>query len=477
MINKKIQELFASFSQEEIISISKLPESGSNRKYYRINCADKSYIVTDNNNVKENTSFISFTNHFKKINLPVPTVYAISEDGEMYIQEDLGTASLLNILEEKGHCDEVKILFKKSLKTLAHLQIKGHEGFDYAQCLTAHEFGKNAIMSDLLYFKYYFLDTLSLPYEKQQLLDEFEALSFFLSQTKYKFFMFRDFQSRNIIVNAGEVYFIDYQGGMRGALQYDAASLLWQARANLSDDWKVELINYYIDEVNKLLPTPVNKEIFQNQYRGYVLIRLLQVLGAYGFRGLFERKAHFLSSIPLALENLKWFIRNRNIGIELPEFERILGLICSDTIINQFTPPVATDVTPLVVEVNSFSYRKQIPEDTSGNGGGFVFDCRGILNPGRTEAYKKLTGQDKPVQDFLEQKTQMKEFLNSVFDIVDINVETYLERGFDHLQINFGCTGGQHRSVYAAEQTARHLRNKYKVKTILTHTNKENWVK
>lgn len=474
---EKIESLFKSFSEEKIISIDKLPQSGSDRKYFRIFCEQRNYIATDNINVKENKTFIAFTNHFRKLHLPVPFVYAVSEDGKTYIQEDLGEKSLLNVLEEKGYCEEVKNLFKKSLKALAKLQIEGDKGLDYSQCITAQEFGKNAILSDLLYFKYYFLDTLGLPYEKQKLLDEFEALGSFLNQTRFKYFMFRDFQSRNIIVNNGEVYFIDYQGGMKGALQYDVASLLWQAKANLSDEWKIELNNYYMDQVDKLLSVKIYRDLFLNQYKGYVLIRLLQVLGAYGFRGLFERKAHFLTSIPLALNNLKYFVRNRNIGLELPEFEKILSIICSEEIINRFTPPTATEQTPLIVEINSFSYRNGIPKDNTNNGGGFVFDCRGILNPGRIEEYKKLSGLDKPVQNFLEQKTKMNEFLNSVYDLVDINVENYLQRGFSHLQINLGCTGGQHRSVYAAEQTARHLRNKYKVKTVVTHTNKDNWVK
>lgn len=477
MNNEIIEALFKSFSEDQIRSIEKLPESGSERRYFRIFSSHRTYIATCNTNVKENKTFIAFTEHFRKLNLPVPYIYAVSEDSKTYIQEDLGRKSLLNILEEKGHCEEVKNLYKKSLAYLAKMQIEGDKGFDYSKCITAHEFGKNAILSDLLYFKYYFLDTLQLPYEKQQLLEEFEALSFFLNQTRFKYFMFRDFQSRNIIVNNNEVFFIDYQGGMKGGLQYDVASLLWQAKANLSNEWKIELANYYMDQVDSLLSVKIYRDLFLNQYKGYVLIRLLQVLGAYGFRGLFERKAHFLSSIPLALNNLKYFVENKNIGLELPEFERILSIICSDEIIKRFTPTTACDRTSLIVEINSFSYRNDIPKDTSKNGGGFVFDCRGILNPGRQEAFKKLSGLDKPVQNFLEQKTKMQTFLNSVFDLIDISVQNYIERDFSHLQINFGCTGGQHRSVYAAEQTARHLRNKYKVKTNLTHTNRENWVK
>jgi hypothetical protein len=308
------------------------------------------------------------------------------------------------------------------------------------------------------------------------MLDDFDALSTYLTRTENKFFMFRDFQSRNIIVKNEEVHFIDFQGGMKGALQYDVASLLWQAKAELNEVWKNQLLDYYMDQADTLLDKPIDRITFVSQYNGYVLIRLLQVLGAYGFRGLFERKAHFLASIPLALQNLKFFIDHKRVGIITPEFDRILQLVISDEIRSRFHVPQANEETPLVIEINSFSYKRAIPQDDSDNGGGFMFDMRGILNPGRFEEYKKLTGRDKPVQDFLEQQTKMPKFLNSVWDLIDITVEDYLQRGFGNLMINFGCTGGQHRSVYAAEQTARHLRNKYKVKVKLNHTNSSNWV-
>jgi hypothetical protein len=253
--------------------------------------------------------------------------------------------------------------------------------------------------------------------------------------------------------------------------------MLWQAKAELSEEWKDSLLEYYMDSVDELLGKKIDRITFVSQYNGYVLIRLMQVMGAYGFRGLFERKAHFLASIPLALRNLKFFIENKRVGIITPEFDRVLKLVVSDDMIHRFEPPRANEHTPLVVEISSFSYKKGIPADTTENGGGFVFDMRGILNPGRFDEYKTLTGKDKPVQDFLEQRTKMNEFLNSVWDLIDITVEEYLRRDFSHLMINFGCTGGQHRSVYAAEQTARHLRNKYKVKVNITHTNSDNWVR
>jgi aminoglycoside/choline kinase family phosphotransferase len=241
----------------------------------------------------------------------------------LYIQQDLGTESLLNKLESHGHGDYAYGLFQKSLAELARVQILGDKDLNYDWCLTAKEFGKQAILSDLLYFKYYFLDTLQLPYDKQAMLDDFDALSNYLTRTENKYFMFRDFQSRNIIVNDDQVSFIDYQGGMKGALQYDVASLLWQAKADLSEEWKDSLLEYYMDQVEELLGRPIDRINFVSQYNGYVLIRLMQVMGAYGFRGLFERKAHFLSSIPLALRNLKFFIDHKRIGIVTPEFERV----------------------------------------------------------------------------------------------------------------------------------------------------------
>ena len=473
----KIKELFASFSKDEITGIDKLPQAGSERHYYRIYTATKNFIATYGANIKENESFIYFTEHFIKKNLATPQLFCVNAEKDSYIQEDFGDASLLNKLEELGYVPEVYNLYKTSLHQLALLQIKGDEGLNYEKCLTNTSFGKQAIMADLLYFKYYFLDALRRPYDKQKLIDDFEALSNYLSHTEYKFFMFRDFQSRNIMVKGnGDVGFIDYQGGMKGAPQYDVASLLWQAKANLPEDWKNYLLEDYINSFESIVEETVDRDVFKSQYNGYVLIRLLQVLGAYGFRGLFERKAHFLTSIPLALQNLKWFVSNQSIGIAVPEFKKVLELCISNEVMQEYTPVQATSETPLVVDVCSFSFIQQgYPKDETKNGGGFIFDMRGILNPGRFDEYKHLSGLDKPVKDFLEQQTKMPDFLNGVYSIIDVSVEDYIKRGFENLCINFGCTGGQHRSVFAAEAVARHLKNKFKVNINLNHTNKENW--
>jgi aminoglycoside/choline kinase family phosphotransferase len=469
-VAENIKSFFKSFNSNEIKFFEKLPKSGGDRIYFRITTEDVSYIATYNENIKENIAFLHFTYFLKKVHSPLPEIYKVHPDKQMYIQEDFGETSLLNKLEQNGLSEYVYGLFQKSLKSLAWMQIAGDKKMNYDYCITSKVFGKQAIMSDLLYFKYYFLDPLKIAYDKEKLIDDFEALSNYLTHVKHKYFMFRDFQSRNIFIKDDEVHFIDYQGGMKGALQYDVASLLWQAKANLPDEWKNSLLEYYMDCVGEILKKPVDRTLFVSQYNGYVLIRLLQVLGAYGFRGLFERKAHFLISIPLALTNLKWFLENKKTGIALPEFESVLQLIVQDDIIEKFRPVQADETTPLLVTINSFSYIKSgYPKEKSANGGGFVFDCRGILNPGRIAEFKEQTGRDKPVIDFLEQQTRMPDFLNSVYNIIDISVEDYIARGFSSLTINFGCTGGQHRSVYAADALTRHIRNKFKVKVDLNH--------
>ncbi|HZH01766.1 MAG TPA: RNase adapter RapZ [Flavisolibacter sp.] len=474
-----VSALYRNWSGKDPVQVDVLPQSGSDRRYFRLfNEANQTVIATLGPNVAENETFVYFTGHFSSKGLPVPTILAINEDQTIYLQNDLGDVSLLNVLEEKGYVEESYQLFRESLHQLARMQILGDEELDYDQTLTSREFGQKAIMADPLYFKYYFLDALQKPYDKQKLIDDFEALSSYLTFTEFKFFMFRDFQSRNIMVREnGQVYFIDYQGGMKGAPQYDVASIIWQARANLPDDWKDRLLHDYMNSFESVIGKPLDRAIFESQYNGYVLIRLLQVLGAYGFRGLFERKAQFLTSIPLALRNLKWFIEHNSIGISVPEFRRVIELCVEDEVIQKFSPIQADDYTPLVVKICSFSYRKGMPVDESGNGGGFVFDCRGIDNPGRHDQYKTIHGRDRAVMDYLERQTRMEDFLNSVFDIVDISVEEYIKRGFDSLSVNFGCTGGQHRSVYAADALARHLKNKYRVKINLCHVVQEekNW--
>ncbi len=461
------------------MSLETLRQAGSNRQYFRVLLKDKSYILTNNpGNIPENNAFIAFTKHFHAKGIHVPSIEYVEPDQSFYVQSDLGDISLFDIMQKEGFSERVKLLFKKTCDALARLQVKGGEGLDYANCIATRSFDKQAIYSDLLYFLYYFVRALDLPYDKNLLLNDFELLSSYLTQEEHHFFMHRDCQSRNVMIKDGEAYFIDYQGGMQGALQYDIASLLWQARAQMPCDWREELVGYYFDQVNSLMHGKLNKSEFMNNYDGFVLIRMLQTLGAYGFRGLFERKQHFIASIPYALKNLKWFLENKGLPLRLPALKKVLNAIVADDVLLKFETITATAESKLKIKVNSFSYRKGIPTDEFGNGGGFVFDCRGILNPGRIEEYKTLTGRDKPVQEFLIHKTDMPSFLQHVYGLVGISVEDYLKRGFEGLTVSFGCTGGQHRSVFAADSLTAFLKEKYKVNVEVCHVEQEakNWI-
>lgn len=475
----QVADYFKSWKPElNDIEVVQLPKAGSDRLYFRVTTLQRSYIVTYNKNLPENRTFIEFSRHFQANQVAVPELFHSSSDGHFYIQSDLGSYSLFDIVQQEGFTDNTFQLYQKTLHQLAHLQIKGGKGLNYDLCIATRSFDRQAIYSDLLYFKYYFLRALQLTYDKNLLLNDFETLSLYLTQERNKCFMHRDCQSRNVMVYNNNVYFIDYQGGMQGALQYDVASMLWQAKAALPYEWRDELVNYYFEKANELLNNQLVYNDFIDNYHGFVLIRMLQTLGAYGFRGLFERKPHFISSIPYALKNLRWFLDNKTLPIRLPELQKVLNAMVDEQVIRRFENIRATKESRLTVKVCSFSYKNGIPEDPSGNGGGFVFDCRGILNPGRYDEYKKLTGRDKPVIDFLTYRTEMPSFLQHVYGLIDISVSDYLKRDFESLTVSFGCTGGQHRSVFAADQLACHLRTKFGCKIELSHLvqDAKNWI-
>jgi hypothetical protein len=473
-----IDNFYRSWKPGGAPAIQSLKQAGSNRLYFRIRDNDKSYILTSNpTNIPENNAFIEFSRHFHAKQLPVPEILHVDEKKTLYIQTDFGDSSLFHIMQKEGFTPSVKELFRKTLRQLARLQIEGGQQLDYTNCIATRSFDKQAIYSDLLYFLYYFVRALDLPYDKNQLMNDFDLLSSYLMQEEQKYFMHRDCQSRNIMVSEDGVHFIDYQGGMQGALQYDVASMLWQARASLPYEWRDELLEYYFEQANMLLGHALDRQSFMDSYDGFVLIRMLQTLGAYGFRGLFERKPHFISSIPYALQNLRWFLENKKVPIRLPELQKVLRQITEQQVIDRYQTVKAGPETPLGVKIRSFSYRKGLPEDHSGNGGGFIFDCRGIFNPGRFDEFKTKTGRDREVQEFLLHKSEMPAFLQHVYGIVDISVQDYIRRGFESLTVDFGCTGGQHRSVFAADSLAEHLRDKFNVHAQVSHLEQEakNW--
>jgi aminoglycoside/choline kinase family phosphotransferase len=425
---------------------------------------------------KENNTFFYFSQVFAKYKLPVPEILAKSRDKQYYLLQDLGDVSLFHMLEKEGHTDHVKNLFKKSIDKLVRFHWEAGKEIDYSLCFAASAFDRKQILSDLLYFKYYFADLLKIHYNKPALLEELEEWSRALSSVRPQTFMYRDFQSRNIQVQDDEVYFIDYQGGMMGMPQYDLASLLWQARAQLPNEWKNELVNYYFQALQTLQEIPTFNEMdFRRVYLECVLLRILQTLGAYGFRGLLERKPHFIKSIKPALQQLKFFLETYGHIPAYSELRQVLEQLVKPEITSQFDSLDEKLVAeaPLRVHVYSFSFKKGLPADITGHGGGFVFDCRGILNPGRFEEYKTITGKDAAVKEFLETKTLMPQFLENVFATVDISVDDYIRRGFDHLTVSFGCTGGQHRSVYAAEAMVQHLKDKYGLEAGVLHLEQE----
>lgn len=480
MTNHKIEallsELFEQWAGEAPQLVLPLAPSASHRVYYRLSSKDKSAVGAYNADKKENIAFLSFSKHFKSKGLPVPEIYAEDVEQNVYLQEDLGATTLYSYLLQKGDYfpDYLVQIYKKVVEKLAHLQVEGGDGLDYSVCYPRASFDKQSMLWDFNTFKYYFLKLANIPFDEQNLEDDLHRFADYLLQADGSHFMFRDFQTRNIMIKGGEPYFIDYQGGRKGALQYDLASLLYQPKANIPQDIIELLLNHYLDTLEKL--TEVDREKFIEYFYGYVLIRRIQAFGTYGFRGLYERKEIFIKNIPFAIRSVKWVLENAKPPVEMPELERALNAVIDSKKFEPFDKIKGTS-SLLTVKINSFSFKKGVPEDPSGHGGGFIFDCRFIHNPGRYEPYKKLTGRDESVINFLQHHSHMTEFLNDVYRIVDKAVEDYIERSFTNLTVNFGCTGGQHRSVYGADCLAKHLVEKYGVKVELRHVVQEakNW--
>ena len=455
--------LFTSFSGKSNPHIEALPSSGSNRKYFRLQQENISLIGVNGESVEENDAFLYLATHFHQNGLNVPKVVAISDDKMFYLQQDLGDSILFNLIKEGRltgvFSREEKDLLHKTISKLAEFQFKGAEDLDFNNCHPLPEFNRRSILWDLNYFKYNFLKTTGLEFSEDQLENDFEKISEALLRDKSNTFMYRDFQSRNVIVFEGEPYFIDFQGGRKGPIYYDVASFLWQAKANFSTNLRDELIQTYITSLKKFQNVDVSE--FMENLRHYILFRTLQVLGAYGFRGYFEKKPHFIQSVPFALNNLNKLLEN-----SFDDYPYLDSLLRKMVNLKQFAD---TQKRELTVRVYSFAYKKGIPNDISGNGGGYVFDCRAINNPGKFEKYSKVNGLDEPVIKFLENDGEIIEFLDNIYPLVDKHVKRYIDRGFTDLMISFGCTGGQHRSVYAAQHVAEHIFNKYGIKVLLVH--------
>lgn len=468
----QLEDLFERYTGIRPESSQLLAGSGSNRRYFRLSGGGLSLIGAEGTSSEENGTFIYLASHFREKGISVPEVYAVSDDGMEYLQEDLGDLSLFDAVshgrESGRYSDEERSLLLNAISFLPDIQFRGAEGLDFSRCTPEPEFNRRLVMADLNYFKYCFLKTTGLEFNEASLEKDFESLASSLLSEGFSSFMYRDFQARNVMLKDSVPYFIDFQGGRKGPGYYDVASFVWQARAGYPDDFRQELVDAYVDALTRYVK--VDRRHFDDKLMLFVLFRTLQVLGAYGYRGNFERKEHFLKSIPFAVANL------RTVVDHVPADCQYLAALLKDLVqLPRFslTQPSGRHPWPcaesLEVLVTSFSFKKGIPDDPSGNGGGYVFDCRALPNPGKIEFYRSYTGMDKEVVDFFSDKPQVPDFLSATYRLADAHLERFLERGFTHMMISFGCTGGQHRSVYCAEKMASHLKEKYGVKVRLLH--------
>jgi aminoglycoside/choline kinase family phosphotransferase len=420
---------------------------------------------------EENIAFLEFSRHFLRHGLPVPEIYAEDLDNGAYLEQDLGDTTLFEFLSSNranGRISPAVVdAYRDVIGLLPRFQIEAGHSLNYKVCYPRSNFDRQSIAWDLNYFKYYFLKLAGIPFNEQALENDFGRLSKFLLQADHDYFLYRDFQSRNIMLHEGRPFFLDYQGGRKGALQYDVASLLYDAKADLPPELRQELLDHYLAALPRF--TPMNRERFMEHYYAYVYVRIMQAMGAYGFRGFFERKAHFLQSVPYALRNLQWLLGNARVGIELPALmDAFRRIVASETL-----QKLSTVTQNLCVKIFSFSFHRGFPKDDTGHGGGFVFDCRGLPNPGREERFKSFTGRDDAVIEYLNREESVRQFLASAMSLVDASVTAYQQRRFRNLMVSFGCTGGQHRSVFMAEQLARHLRNRTGVDIELRHLAQE----
>lgn len=465
----QLELLFEQWSGSKTEETKLIPASGSYRKYYRLKGSGHQAIGAFYDNRPENDAFVNLSRHFLSQGLNVPEIYLVGSDHKTYLMEDLGDSILFDhiteIRQKSGFGSELLTIYKMVIDELIRFQMIAGKTVDFSVCFPSAEFDGQAYMWDLNYFKYNFLKLAKITFDEYKLEENFRNLVQILLSADNSYFVYRDFQARNIMLHNRKLYFIDYQGGRKGTLHYDLISLLFQARAEIPHDIREQLIDYYIDQAKIIDPKGV--ENFRFYFYKFALVRILQTLGAYGFRGLYEKKQHFLESLPKAIENIKWLLENNKISSELQELINCLKIMVESEEVRNLIKP------PLTVHINSFSYKRGLPADLTGHGGGYVFDCRGLPNPGKHPKYRYLTGKDPEVIDFLNEYDEVDEFIDHCFALIKQSVEAYSARNFTNLTVNFGCTGGQHRSVYCSEKIAARLVNFPGVEVNLHHLEQE----
>lgn len=466
-----MDQLFEQWAGEPCINKIQISANGSNRVYFRMEGESKTCIAAVNNDVRENEAFFFFAKELKARGINVPEVYMISEDRRTYLQQDLGNVTIYTYLSSRkvngvDIMQPMRVLYKKAIDQLVHIQTVCND-IDFSHSYPRPRFDSQSLHWDMNYFKYYFLKLFHVPFDEQKLETDFQTFIDYLLDDDCDYFLYRDFQSRNIMIVEDELYFIDFQGARQGAAEYDLASLLYSAKSDVPDSMRSELIEYYLDKreesaSNSKSDKPWDREAFRMKFYGYVLARIMQAMGAYGYRGVIEKKDYFVKSIPFAVKNLKTIIENHKFPIDIPELEAAWHNVAN-------MPEYNTEEEKLTVSIFSFSYRKGIPFDKSGNGGGYVFDCRALPNPGLFDEYKSLNGRDAAVIEFFDEHPETEQYLQYVRGIVGTSVEEYINKGYTRLMVNFGCTGGRHRSVYCAEQIAKFLRQNYDCNVAIHH--------
>src|SRR3984893_17075909 len=470
VLTKLFEERFRSFPDQAQPVDDRL--GGSGRRLVRLTNGKVKAIGVLYNVREENVAFIEFSKFFRCHRLPVPEIYAEDLSHGAYLEEDLGDTTLFEFLSAnragQNIAPQAVEAYRKVVGMLPRFQIEAGRSLNYKVCYPRASFDRQSIAWDLNYFKYYFLKLAGIPFNEQALEDDFNCLIEFLLKAERDYFLYRDFQSRNVMLRDGNPSFLDYQGGRKGALQYDIASLLYDAKADLPPELRQELLDQYIDRLADFIK--LKRQVFMEHYYAYVYVRIMQALGAYGFRGFYERKTHFLQSVPYALKNLQWLLHNVELPIALPTLMQAF----KSRVASEKLASLTSEVENLVVRIFSFSYHRVLPHDETGHGGGFVFDSRRLPNPGREARFKTLTGNDTAVIEYLNQEKSVHQFLASVMSLVDASVSNYQRRGFKSLMVSFGCTGGQHRSVYLAEQLAKYLRGRNGVELVVRHLELEN---
>jgi len=464
-ILNKIENKYYKFSTDKIKKIILLQQSGSYRKYYRITTENSSILGVYNPDNNENLAFLIFTKHFYHQGFNVPEILAEFKDENIYFIKDLGDETLYNFLQNTQNEDLKLLTYKKVVDELIKIQFKGIKGLDLSYAYPRESFDNQSIMWDLNYFKYFVLKIAKVPFNEQKLEDDYALFSDILTKVDMNYFLYRDFQSKNIMLKDNKVYFIDYQGGRKGAFYYDLASLLNDSKAKLSISFKQKIIDYYYSVISTKIS--ISEETFLKNYYSYALIRVLQAFGAYGFRGVVENKINFIKNIPQAFKNVENLIKQASVLEKLPELKKSLIYLIEKS---EFAGKFAKPKNQVIVSINSFSYKRAgYPEDKTGNGGGFAFDCRFLPNPGRETKYKQLTGKDKEVIEYLNAYIEVETFVSQSVEIIRKAVKNYAELGYTNLQVNFGCTGGQHRSVFCAEKTYQILSELYDIKCEIKH--------